>query len=54
MSKSVSTASNHSTVAQENKAFWIERLENLQPLTIPYVKPAVSQKKAVCGTGYIL
>ena len=45
MSKSVSTTSNHSTVAEENKAFWIERLENLQPLTIPYVKPAVSQKK---------
>lgn len=45
MSKSVSTTSNHSTVAEEKQAFWIERLENLQPLTIPYVKPAVSQKK---------
>ena len=45
MSKSVSTTSNHSTVAEEERAFWIERLENLQPLTIPYVKPAVSQKK---------
>ena len=45
MSKSVPTTNNHSTVAEEDRAFWIERLKNLQPLTIPYVKPAVSQNK---------
>ena len=45
MSNSVPTTNNHSTVAEENRAFWIERLKNLQPLTIPYAKPAVSQNK---------
>lgn len=45
MSKSVRTTSKHNTVNRENKTFWLERLENLQPLTIPYVKQAVSHEK---------
>ena len=41
MSRSIQTTNlNKSRV--DNKAFWKERLEDLQPLTVPYIKQAVS------------
>ena len=45
MYKSVSTTNNRNSSITDNEKFWLERLENLQPLTVPYVKQAVSQRK---------
>ncbi len=42
MSKSIQTTNNSTTSVIEQEEFWVERLENLQPLTIPYAKQTIS------------
>ncbi len=42
MFKSIQTTNNSTTSVIEQEEFWVERLENLQPLTIPYAKQIIS------------
>ena len=45
MSQSVSTTNDRNSPITNNGKFWFERLENLQPLTVPYVKQVGSRRK---------
>ena len=42
MSTFIKTTSNLNKSKADNKAFWKERLEDLQPLTVPFIKQALS------------
>ena len=43
--KTIPTANSPNATINDNEAFWVERLRNLQPLTIPFAKQTVSQNK---------
>ena len=45
MSTFIKTTNNLNKSRADKKAFWKERLEDLQPLTVPYIKQAVSPNR---------